>query len=179
MFKRTYIAFVALIPFFLLICVPVSNSFALEREWEVSTAPLALTYGGYNIQGQYFVEPQIGVGLEYYTWEFSAGSAKFSSTAKIPFGRYYLKKNKDGAFGKVGYMMMSISAEYAGMSASGDFAGPVFGGGYNWIWDNGLIIDAGYEIALISGEIKFDDGTTIPMQGRAGGVLFQVGYAFK
>ena len=167
-----------LVSFVICFTLCLSNSFAQERQGEISVSPLALTYDGYNIQGQYFFEPQISAGLEYYNRKYTYGGITLNTTTWIPFARYYLENKPQSFFGKTGYFMMTLSAKSGGQSASGNFAGPLFGGGYNWLWENGLSIDAGYEVAFVTGEIEFDDGTKVPVQGGVGGIIFRVGYAF-
>lgn len=114
----------------------------------------------------------MSAGLFYYQYDVPFAGENFSITVLQPFVGYYLSPGKDGWFARGGYFTMDIEL---GGGVSGSIKGPTAGGGYNWLWRNGLSVHAGYEL-ILAGTAKVGN-TTFSSQTFSLGI-FKVGYAF-
>ena len=81
---------------FILILVPNIALSEVKQQNSVGTSPLPWLYGIINGSYERRIKPEIGVGVNGFTWNYISSDWKFSILGIGPNGRYYLEKENDG-----------------------------------------------------------------------------------
>ena len=82
------------------------------------------------------IKPELGIGVNAFTWNYVSSDWKFSIIGFGPNGRYYFKKENDGPFVGGGLSLISYSWSGLGQTGSGTITSLGGEGGYQWRWEN-------------------------------------------
>ena len=148
----------------------------VKHKDSVSTSPLPWLSGVMNGSYENRIKPELGIGVNAFTWNYVSSDWKFSIIGFGPNGRYYFKKENDGPFVGGGLSLISYSWSGLGQTGSGTITSLGGEGGYQWRWDN-FFNEATIGLAL-AGAIETSDGTSANVGSAIGGIGYKLGYYF-
>ena len=161
---------------FILILVPNIALSEVKQQNSVGTSPLPWLYGIINGSYERRIKPEIGVGVNGFTWNYISSDWKFSILGIGPNGRYYLEKENDGPFVGGGISLVTYSWSGLGQSGSGSITSLGGEGGYQWRWVN-FYNEVAFGIA-VAGKIETSDGTSASVGSALGGIGYKLGWYF-
>ena len=160
-----------------LILIATSTAFCeVKQKDSVGTSPLPWLYGVVNGSYENRIKPELGIGVNGFTWNYVSSDWKFSIIGAGPNGRYYFKKENDGPFIGGGLSLISYSWSGLGQSGSGTITSLGGEGGYQWRWNN-FYNEATVGLA-IAGAIETSDGTSANVGSAMGGIGYKLGWYF-
>ena len=142
----------------------------------VGTSPLPWVIGVMNGSFERRIKPEIGLGLNGFTWNYVSSDWEFSIFGLGPYGRFYFEKENNGPFlgGNISYVAYSWSG--LGQSGSGSIMGLGGEGGYQWRWVNFYNeVFLGLSMATT---IETSDGTSANVGSAIGGIGYKLGWHF-
>ena len=154
-------------------------NFALSQVKQVNsvgTSPLPWLSGVINGSYERRIKPEIGLGLNGFTWNYISSDWEFSILGIGPHGRYYFGKENDGAFVGGSISLIKYSWSGWGLSGSGSIMSLGGEGGYQWKWVN-FYNEVTLGLAM-AGNIETPDGTSANVGSAIGGIGYKLGWYF-
>ena len=142
----------------------------------VGTSPLPWLSGVKNGSYERRIKPEIGLGLNGFTWNYISSDWEFSILGIGPHGRYYFGKENDGAFVGGSISLITYSWSGWGLSGSGSIMSLGGEGGYQWRWGN-FYNEVTLGLAM-AGNIETPDGTSANVGSAIGGIGYKLGWYF-
>ena len=154
-------------------------NFALSQVKQVNsvgTSPLPWLSGVINGSYERRIKPEIGLGLNGFTWNYISSDWEFSILGIGPHGRYYFGKENDGAFVGGSISLITYSWSGWGLSGSGSIMSLGGEGGYQWKWVN-FYNEVTLGLAM-AGNIETPGGTSANVGSAIGGIGYKLGWYF-
>ena len=154
-------------------------NFVLSQANQVNslgTSPLPWLSGVINGSYERRIKPEIGLGVNGFTWNYNSSDWKFSILGIGPHGRYYFEKEKNSAFLGGGISLVTYSWAGLGQSGSGTITSLGGEGGYQWRWVN-FYNEVTLGLAMAS-TIETSDGTSANVGSAIGGIGYKLGWYF-
>lgn len=150
------------------------NKFLLGyKPWNVSTNPVALMYGSYQLSVSHSVSDNIALraDIEYLRKYLETNISGFGAGLGAPI---YFKKMYDGFLLEPGFRYQNMQSGDVTVS----YFGPQMLVGWHWMWDSGWNVALAMGIGRVWASANDTTGDSAKLEGVFPAGYLRVGYAF-